>query len=91
MREVREVNKEYEKIPIQCQICDFFLEDDEFIKKYKTKFVCTYDNGIDPVFSNSCEEFVIGKWHLVEFLKRLSSEKSEWIGYYKKMWVMLKI
>lgn len=62
--------KEYEKIPIACQICDFFLEDDEFVKEFKTRFVCSFDNEIEPTFSDSCEEFKIGKWNLVDFLTR---------------------
>lgn len=65
-----ELNKEYEKIPIACQICEFFLEDDYFIKEFNTKFVCNFDNEIDPKFSDSCEVFEIGKWNLVEFLTR---------------------
>ena len=69
--------KEYEKIPITCQICEHFLEDDFFIEEFGTKFVCSFDDEIDPKFSDSCEEFEIGKFHLVEFLTRLSSEKSE--------------
>ena len=64
------MDKEYEKIPVACQICEFFLEDDEFIKEYKTKFVCTFDDEIDPKFSESCEVFEIGKWHLVDFLTK---------------------
>ncbi len=71
----KEANKEYEKIPITCQICEFFLEDDDFIKKFKTKFVCSFDGEINPKFSEFCDEFEIGKWDLVEFLKRLSGEK----------------
>ena len=65
-----ELDKEYEKIPINCQICEFFLEDEEFIKKYKTKFVCCFDDEIDPTFTDICEEFIFEKWHLVEFLTR---------------------
>jgi len=66
------MDKEYEKIPIACQICEFFLEDDYFIKEFNTKFVCSFDKEkTDPEFSDSCEVFEIGKWHLVEFLKRI--------------------
>jgi len=65
-----EPNKEYEKIPISCQICEYFLEDDEFIKEFKTKFVCCFDDEIDPEFSDFCDGFNIGNWQLVEFLKR---------------------
>jgi len=68
-------DKEYGKIPIACQICKSFLEDDEFIKKFKTKSICCFDDEINPKFSEYCEEFKIGKWNLVEFLKRLSGEK----------------
>ena len=69
-------DKEYGKIPVNCQICEFFLEDDdEFIKEFKTKFVCGFDDEITPKFSEYCDVFEIGKWHLVEFLRRLSGEK----------------
>lgn len=69
--ELSKLNKEYEKIPISCQICEFFLEDDDFIEEFKTKFVCSFDDEINPEFSRiNCGEFKIGKWVLVEFLKR---------------------
>ena len=55
------MDKEYGKIPIACQICDFFLEDDEFIKKFKTKFICCFDDEINPKFSEFCDAFEIGK------------------------------
>lgn len=72
------MDKEYEKIPINCQICEHFLEDDYFIEEFNTKFVCDANDEINPVFlGEECEEFKIGKWYLVDFLKRLSSEKSE--------------
>ena len=67
----QKMNKEYEKIPIACQICKYFLEDDYFIEEFKTKFVCNFDDEISPkLLGKGCEEFEIGKWHLVEFLKR---------------------
>ena len=76
LNKLNKKDKEYEKIPVACQICEFFLEDDdEFIKEFKTKFVCCFDDEINPKFSEYCEEFKIGKWNLVEFLKRLSGEK----------------
>lgn len=66
------MDKEYGKIPVACQICEFFLEDDYFIEEFNTKFVCSFDKEkINPAFSDSCEVFEIGKWHLVEFLKRI--------------------
>ena len=71
-------NKEYEKIPVNCQICEFFLEDDYFIEEFKTKFVCSSNNEVNATFLGyECEDFKIGKWDLVGFLERLSSEKSE--------------
>lgn len=76
--EVNKMNKEYEKIPINCQICKHFLEDDYFIEEFGTKFVCTFNEEINPVFSGyDCGDFKIGKWELVGFLERLSGEKSE--------------
>lgn len=72
---VSKLNKEYEKIPIKCQICEFFLEDDEFVKEYKTKFVCSFDGDINPKFPEFCDVFEIGKWELVGFLTRISGEK----------------
>ena len=75
---INELNKEYEKIPVNCQICEFFLEDDFFIEEFQTKFVCSSNDEINPVFIDfACEEFGIGKLQLVEFLERLSGEKSE--------------
>lgn len=65
------MNKEYEKIPISCQICEHFLIDDEFIKEFKSKFVCCFDDEINPKLSEFCDAFEIGKWNLVEFLKRI--------------------
>lgn len=70
------LDKEYEKIPVNCQICEFFLEDDYFIEEFKTKFVCSANDEIDALFLEyECEYFEIGKWQLVDFLKRLSGEK----------------
>ena len=66
-----------EEIPINCQICECFLEDDNFIKEHGSKFVCGSNDEINPIFIGDnceCEDFKIGKWHLVEFLKRLSGE-----------------
>lgn len=73
---MKKLNKEYEKIPINCQICEFFLEDDLFIEEFQTMFVCSFDNEINPEFSEICEEFKFEKWHLVEFLIRLSGKKN---------------
>ena len=72
------MDKRYEKIPVNYQICEFFLEDDYFIEEFQTEFVCSSNDEIDPVFlEHECEYFKIEKWHLVEFLKRISGEKSE--------------
>jgi len=65
------MDKEYKEIPISCQICEFFLKDDDFIEEFKTKFVCSFDDEINPkLLGFGCEEFKIGKWVLVDFLKR---------------------
>jgi len=63
------VYKNYNDIPIQCRICKHFLQDKDFIEEYKTSFVCTYDNDINPKLLEFCEEFNIGKWNLIDFLK----------------------
>ena len=69
---VNNLTKEYKEIPVNCQICEHFLEDDYFIEEFGTKFVCTSNDEIDPVFLGyDCEDFKIEKWLLVEFLKRM--------------------
>lgn len=74
---MNELNKEYEKIPVNCQICEYFLEDDYFIEEFKTKFVCSANDEINATFLGyDCDDFKIGKWNLVGFLTRLSSEKN---------------
>ena len=61
----------YKLPPMCCRICKHCLEDDDFIKEYKSPYVCGYDNEINPKFiGDGCEELVIGEWHLVEFLKQ---------------------
>jgi len=71
------MDKEYENIPVHCQICGFFLIDDEFIKEHKSKFACSFDDEINPIFSEFCDQLKIGEWQLVEFLKRLSGGNFE--------------
>lgn len=64
------VYKRYNDISIQCRICEHFLQDEVFVKEFNTKFVCDFDDDIDAdLMGVSCEEFKVGKWHLVEFLK----------------------
>jgi len=57
--------------PLCCRICKFILNDDDFIEEYKSPYVCSYDDEINPKFiGEGCEELIIGKWSLVEYLKQ---------------------
>ena len=75
---VNNLTKEYKEIPVNCQICKFFLEDDYFIEEFGTKFVCTSNDEIDPVFSgHNCGDFKIGEWELVGFLERTLGDRQK--------------
>ena len=65
-------NMSLEKVPVNCRICKFLLNDSDFIEKYKTQYVCSSNDGIDPkLLGIECEAFKLGKWSLVEFLEAL--------------------
>jgi len=69
---------EYKLPPLCCRICKFVLNDDDFIEEYKSPYVCGYDDDINPKFiGNGCEELIIGKWALVDFLKQELAEIKE--------------
>jgi len=71
---------EYNKIPIHCRICKYFLQDDDFIDSQRTKYVCSFDNGIsNDLLGFGCEVFKLGKHNLVEFLEHFISEKYTFI------------
>lgn len=64
------------EIPMPCRICKYILEDEDFIEEFNTKYVCSFDEDINPkLLGFGCEEFKIGKWALAEFLKALINEK----------------
>ena len=62
--------KKFKQPPLGCRICKHFLNDDDFIEKYNTPYVCGYDDKINPKFAGfNCEEGEIGIWALVDYLK----------------------
>jgi len=62
------------KIPIQCKICENYMDDPD----RDPRFFCGlgekigYDDFKD--FNENCEEFEIGKYALVEYLKQLEAK-----------------
>ncbi len=70
------IYEEYKDIPIHCRICKYFLQDDNFIDDYYTKYVCNFDEEIsNELLGFECKEFKIGKHQLVEFMESFISNK----------------
>lgn len=62
--------EDYDKIPLNCKLCKKFLEDDYFLEENKIPYACGLDGKAK--FSEYCDDgFKLGKWNLVEFLKKL--------------------
>lgn len=58
--------------PFACRLCKYLLNDDYFKKEYKTSYVCEFDGVIEPkLIGFGCEEMKLGKWQIVEYLKKL--------------------
>ena len=56
-------DEEKDRIPIECRICKYFIDD----KEHDPRFFCTFEG--ESKLIEHCEEFKIGKWALAEFLK----------------------
>lgn len=66
----------YKLPPLHCRLCKFLLNDDKFKKEYRNSYVCVLESKPTTKYVDACDDFMISKWQLVEFLdKELSSIK----------------
>jgi len=74
IRRVHEKEKKINKkdsLPIECRICKYFIDDEE----HEPRFFCTFEGEAELI--ENCEEFKLGKWALVEFLKEMKGDEKE--------------
>ena len=68
--EIIRKEKEKAKIPIQCRICEYFMDDIH----HSTQYFCVWDD-VERELEKSCGEFKFGKWALVDFLEEKFGSK----------------
>ncbi len=80
-----EKKRETNKLPLNCELCKYHLEDDDFIEEHGTKHVCGFDDDINPgLIGFGCDEFKLSKWALVEYLQKLEETLRDFFTVFDK-------